>query len=180
MRTQPTTIKAFNLTIGPMEFAERSGWDVIINVNDTMPVNTSTQVFWLPIDQVTFWGYPVFFATKRILDEHFKRHSRILVHCMMGAHRSRMIVYAWLLSRGLKGPAIDELMGGNYTDTFKTAVRQNHIPSDLPLFFDVMNQDREACLAQVMIGLAKAQQLKTRAFGAALGIPCTALTGPPW
>ena len=159
MRTKPTHIKAFNLTVGPMELAEQSGWDVIVNLNDSLPSQTGVQVFWFPIDQITFWGYPVFFATKRVLDEAVRQHKRILVHCMMGTHRSRMVVYAWLLSRGLKEPAIKELMGSDhdYGQEFRRAVRENHVPSDLPLFFKLMSQDREACLAQIMMQMTRAQ-----------------------
>jgi hypothetical protein len=57
-------------------------------------------MYWLPLNEMGYWGYSHFYATKKILDFHYERGDKILVHCHAGAYRSVKTVVWWLVSRG--------------------------------------------------------------------------------
>jgi len=146
-----------NLYVGPQEAAAEYGWDVIINVNDAFPNNpepSEARLFWVPINEASFWGYEPFFAVKRIMDHFMLLRRKILVHCAAGAHRSPAMICGWMISTGHSEKQIREALGDGVMDKFYRDVEENFIPDDLSLFYEVMNEYPEWCLMSILSELA--------------------------
>ena len=110
-----------NVHVGPMEDSMKPGWDVVINVDDAFPRNPEPEgarLFWIPINEVSFWGYQPFFAVKRILDHYVPLNKKILVHCSAGQHRSPIMVHGWMISSGFSEELIKKHLGEHAIRTF--------------------------------------------------------------
>jgi hypothetical protein len=138
------TIPKFNVSVGPEEAANIRGWDVIINVNDAPPRvldPAPAKLFWYPINEVAPWGFGPFYFTKRLLD-HYAQKFNVLVHCAAGAHRSPLMVYGWLRSKGLESRQADNLLKGDYTADWERDIKDGTIPADIMEFYALMNARR--------------------------------------
>ncbi len=114
------------------------GYDLVINVSDTpctaFDTTAKTRSLWFPINEVGQWTHAPFFAVKRCLDEFITgRGQRVYVHCHAGANRSRMVVYAWLLSLGYDHAQAASYFDGDdhVTRSFSHQVESGRIPADL-------------------------------------------------
>ena len=167
-----------NVYVGPAYATSEMAWDVIINVNDTFParpIQTFSgdatdapgfmRCFWVPVDEVTFWGYTPFFAVKRILDHYAVGVNKILVHCASGIHRSPTVVYAWMMSRGIDDQTAVKCLGQSTIDAYCRDVRENKIPNDLPVFFGIMDAHPDWGLAMVLSDLSATRRVKTSPSG---------------
>lgn len=115
--------------------------DVVINVGDYVDTffgRRSSFYYWYPINEVSKWGYGPFFWSKKILDYHTNRKDSIFLHCAAGAHRSPMIVLAWLRSLRLREDQIQSIVGEGVMSTWDRDVSDGTIPNDLMTMYNHM------------------------------------------
>lgn len=137
-------VPSWRVSVGPIEEAElNSGrYSHIINVSDHpgpgfgLPNN-----YWYPINEMSNWGYGVFYWSKKILDNIlWTPESKILIHCDGGICRSPSILMGYLYSRGLSRKEIEKLLIDKWpTKKFSDLQEQNCIPQDLTVFYKYMN-----------------------------------------
>lgn len=111
----------FRISVGPGPYSnadsrevreEQRGWlndtfTAIVNVSDETFTATDplprVPTFWVPLIEVSPWGFASLFALKRILDgllfsSSESNPSHIYLHCHGGTNRSRAIAQIWLKS----------------------------------------------------------------------------------
>jgi hypothetical protein len=115
--------------------------DVLINVADYVDTFFGSRAnrfyYWYPINEISKWGYAPFFWSKKILDYHTNRKDTIFIHCAAGAHRSPMILVAWLKILRLR----DDQIEGYCPDCLAIwdhDVANGTIPADLMTMYNVM------------------------------------------
>lgn len=143
----------YSISVGPEEAAQIRGFDVIINVNDSMPKildPAPSKLFWFPINEMAPWGYAPFFCTKRLLDFYTVRKTNILVHCAGGAHRAPAMVYGWLLSKGhSQGEAANFLRSWTQAN-WDRDIEMGIIPADILEMYACMKTHSAECLQSIM------------------------------
>ena len=115
--------------------------DVIINVGDYVDGffgRRSQFYYWYPINELSKWGYGPFYWSKKILDYHTNRKDSIFLHCAAGAHRSPMILVAWLKSLRLRENQIQDLVFKECLTMWEQDVANQTIPGDLMTMYNVM------------------------------------------
>jgi hypothetical protein len=115
-------------------------FQAIVNVSELAPMfgTSGVSLYWYPINELSQWGYGPFYWAKRVLDFHAGRGDSVLTHCKAGAHRSPIIVFTWLLSIGVDANTINEWMGDDYADLYRSDVRRGTIPGDLDRLYELM------------------------------------------
>jgi hypothetical protein len=114
--------------------------DVIINVADYVDSFFGQRAqfyYWYPINEISKWGYAPFFWSKKILDYHTNSKDSIFLHCAAGAHRSPMILVAWLKSLRLRDDQIESYAPG-CLKIWEHDVAERTIPGDLMTMYNVM------------------------------------------
>jgi hypothetical protein len=144
--------------VGPSEEMNPQCFDLILNVSDspcwlddiTLPLTYGCIYQWIPIEEMSNWGYEPFFASKRLLDRAFKLELNIGIHCHAGVHRSPAIAYAWMLSNNPK-EEVNELWKDDVSSiigAFKRDVERGTIPK-LQRFHMYMNDYPEYSLLAI-------------------------------
>lgn len=82
-----------------------NSFDAIINVSDTpcalfYPARPDQRTYWIPLNEMGYWGYAAYFAFAHIMDFHYAKGHKIITHCHAGAYRSPYMTMSWLISRG--------------------------------------------------------------------------------
>jgi hypothetical protein len=84
--------------------ADAESFQAFLNVSDSecnyFDPLPGQRMHWHPINEMGYWGYAPLFYCKKVLDYHYGQKNRIYLHCHAGAHRSPMMGFCWLLSRG--------------------------------------------------------------------------------
>lgn len=125
--------------------------DVVINVSDS---HSPAADYWFPINEVAPWSYAPFYWFKKIADRCFSEGLSVLVHCHAGIHRSKMMVFCWLLSIGYRpADAAFEMAQPDMKHDYEYDIMHGIIPDNLPFFYATMAENPGYSLMGVLKGL---------------------------
>lgn len=121
-------------------------FDAIVNVSATVhalfePSRPDQRTYWYPLNELGEWSYAYFAYMFRVLDYHYDKGDKILVHCAAGAYRSPSIVRQWLRYRGHQIEEAYHIANGKVRewddDHYKEySLFQNYKLGNLPPNFD--------------------------------------------
>ncbi len=101
-----------------------------------------TDFRWFPLKETGFWGYEVFYWSKKILDDAFEKNKNVYLHCEAGANRSPCIAMAWLTSKGHNLEKSAKIVAGGAETIsdynlwqFRKNIEDIFIPNNLPEFY---------------------------------------------
>lgn len=143
-----------------MTKATADSFDAILNVSCTQcvqfePSRIDQRNYWFPVNEMGYWTYNWLFYTKQVLDYHFEKGHKILVHCHAGAYRSPTTVLFWLISMGHSFDEAYCISKNNpnwWTDIAKDNdpsftvycrthyFRDGNVPKNYQKFYDVYNK----------------------------------------
>lgn len=161
-------IPAFNIQIGPMMKAVGCNPSAILSVTDSF--DSSLMQFpmfhWIPVNEVgKSWGYMPFYATKKILDFWCIDLQLPLVYlcCSAGRHRSPMMAFCWLLSRGFTPESVTTQFYGTFEsvllDNYNTDVRLGYIPPNLTELYKEMDRNPGLPYRDILNGILKSERI---------------------
>jgi hypothetical protein len=139
----------------------------IINVSDFPPYASPShaEYFWYPIVEWEHWGYGPFFLALHALDKMIEDKKNIYVHCWAGKHRSPMIVYLYLISRGHTEKEVFEMFDtqfqlkmegetgpiGNWLKRFYDKdIKRNRYATDIVDFMKIARANPELSILHVL------------------------------
>lgn len=145
-------VPEYNITISNVEYARENShkYDLVIGVADTYE---ECDNHWFPLNEVAPWTYAPFFWFKRIVDEGVKRGKSILVHCLAGAHRSKMLVFCWLLSKGWSKEEVEKRL--QIPNQYQYDIERGYIPKDLLTLLDLMEKNPKWSLCGCLRDMGK-------------------------
>lgn len=121
-------------------------FDAIINVSHSPEVlfessRPDQRTYWYPVNECGEWSYAYFSYIFTILDFHYEKGHKILLHCHAGAYRSPSIVRQWLRYKGYSMEEAYNIAAGRIStfenDSFKEfCLNQNKKLGNLPPNFD--------------------------------------------
>ena len=105
-------------------------FDAILNVSDSEcaffhPSRPDQKMYWYPLNELGYWGYAHFLVTKKILDYHYDRGDKVLIHCHAGAYRSVRTGIWWLVGRGFTPEEAMAMDWGKPADRLKEEYGEN-------------------------------------------------------
>lgn len=117
------------------------------------------RMHWFPINECGYWGYAPLYWSKKILDHHHERGDQIYLHCHAGAHRSPMIAYCWLLSRGHSLREAARILGNRRRKWAKLELQDfirdyrdwGLLPTELKKFYERIQKNPTWSLASILL-----------------------------
>jgi hypothetical protein len=148
-------VPQFNIKVGNFEASRdfKEDFDEIINISDNYSENAT---YWIPINEVAPWTYTPFYAFKKIVDKLTEQKKRILVHCHAGAHRSKMMVFTWLLSKGFSIEDASKALGLVPHD-YEFDTSMGYMPNDLMDLYRLMDSNPTWSLSGCLLSMGEEQ-----------------------
>lgn len=150
-------VPEFQITVSNVEYARanKSSFDLVLGVSDTYE---ECDTHWFPINEVAPWSYAPFFWFKRIMDKAVQEKKKVLIHCHAGAHRSKMMVFVWLIYQvGWTVEMAQERL--HMVRQFDFDVAKGYIPPHIFFFQEIMDQHPTWSLAGCLREIGREQLL---------------------
>lgn len=142
-----------------------SEYDVIFNVSDNPYVkdivSNEKKVYWFPISEFGNWGYNLFFWFTHLMDNSIERGLKIYLHCQAGMHRSPILGYLYLRSKGMSiKEAFKEFKDAHIIlnddnknwleETLQHDIEYGRIPDDVIAFMQDVHKNKNLSMLKIM------------------------------